>query len=1153
MAIRHPSESPPAAQEYSLVDRYRSDAGRVFLSGSQALARLPFEQLRVDRLAGWNTAAYVTGYPGSPLAGFDKDVSAVMKLATADGFDLVFQPGLNEELAATAVMGSQLAVNVESCRYDGVIGIWYGKAPGLDRACDAMRHAVFAGTSSRGGAVALVGDDPSAKSSTLPSSSDATLVDLHIPVLYPGDVQEALDLGRHAIALSRACGLWTSIKVVEAVADGTGTVELHPERITPVIPTMEWNGTQFVPHPSGQLITPFTLELEREFHHVRLELARRYGVDNHLNTIAVRGSHDWIGIVATGHTYRETLEALRLLGLRTDDDLRGAGVRLLKLGLPVPLDPGLIRQFASGLTEVLVVEEKNPTLEWFVKDALYAQNERPVVTGKHAPDGSLLLPSTGTLEADTIVPSLRARLAQRLADRLAPEPAADRTARQLIPLSVNRTPFFCSGCPHNTSTKTPEGTLIGAGIGCHGMVMLMEPERVGNIVGITAMGNEGSQWFGMAPFVDQHHLIQNIGDGTLFHSGMLSVRAAVANGCNITYKVLYNGAVAMTGGQDAFGQLEVPALATVFLAEGVARVLITTDDVQRYRGVALPAGVDVWDRSRIVEAQEVLATIPGTTVLIHDQRCAAENRRDRKRNLAVTPAQRVVIDDRVCEGCGDCGEVSNCLSVQPVDTLYGRKTRIDQASCNLDFSCLKGDCPSFLTVEPAGGVLARLRGHVGRPASHSRAARTPVAVDTTSLPDPVVAVSTEESTVRFSGIGGTGVVTVAQVLGTAAMLDGYHVRGLDQTGLSQKAGPVVSDVRLTRDAPRPSNKASDGSVDALIAFDLLVAASDKHLTGASAERTIVIASSTATPTGSMVIHHATAYPHAEAVDRLSARARSIHMTDAVAAVTEGLGDASTANIYLLGVAVQRGAVAVTPASVERAIDLNGVAVERNLAAFRLGRRDAATLDETSTTVAEESTAEMIARLEADLVDYQSERYARRYRTVVDSTLALGSDTFTRAVAFHLHKVMAFKDEYEVARLLLRPESRAAAEAVGGPGAKVTWNLHPPVLRALGMTRKLRLGRSATPMFHLLRAGRRLRWTPLDVFGYASIRRLERTMVREYISAVTLLVRRFDVVGEEEAVSIATLPASVRGYEEIKRPRAEAYRTELAARLAAIAH
>ncbi|MFM2077581.1 MAG: hypothetical protein RJA49_1471, partial [Actinomycetota bacterium] len=611
---------------YELSDRYRLDEGRVFLSGSQALARLPYEQLRADRRNGLVTAAYVTGYPGSPLANYDRDVTAAARLADADGLRLVFQPGMNEELAATAVMGSQLAVTLDTCQYDGIVGIWYGKAPGLDRASDALRHATFAGTSALGGAVALVGDDPNAKSSTLPSSSGATLVDLNMPIVYPGDVQEAIDLGRHAIAMSRASGLWVSIKVVESVADGTGTVEVHPDRITPLVPTLEIDGRVWVPRPSGQVLTPYTLDMEREFHEIRLRLAREYAVLNRLNTVAVRGAQDWIGIIATGQTYQQAREALRLLGLRTDDDLRAAGVRLFKLSVPVPLDIAQVREFAAGLEEVVVVEEKAQNLEWLVKDALFAQAQHPVVVGRRNPDESPLFPSTGTLEADSIAPLLRSRLSRRLADRLAPAPAAPR---QLIPLSVARTPYFCSGCPHNTSTKVPDGALVGGGIGCHSMVLMMEPERVGHIVGLTSMGNEGAQWFGMAPFVDDEHIIQNIGDGTLFHSGMTAIRAAIANGVNITYKVLYNGAVAMTGGQDPFGQLDVIPLVKVLLAEGATQVIVTTDDVSRYKAHDIPAGVKVWGRSRIIEAQEVLAMVPGCTVLIHDQRCAAEKRRDR--------------------------------------------------------------------------------------------------------------------------------------------------------------------------------------------------------------------------------------------------------------------------------------------------------------------------------------------------------------------------------------------------------------------------------------------------------------------------------------------------------------------------------------------
>ncbi len=1126
---------------YELADRYRLDDGRVFLSGTQALARLPLEQLRADRRAGWNTAAYVTGYPGSPLAGYDRDIAGVGAIAAADGLTLVHQPALNEELAATAVMGSQLAVTVDSARFEGVIGIWYGKAPGLDRASDAMRHAVFAGTAARGGAVALVGDDPAAKSSTLPSSSDATLVDLHIPVLYPGDVQEAIDLGRHAIALSRACGLWTSIKVVEGVADGSGTVELATDRIRPIIPTIEIDGHTFVPRPSGSLLTPFTLDLEREFQDVRLVLARRYGVDNHLNTIAVRGPNDWFGIVATGHTYFETVEALRLLGLHGDDQLRAAGVRLLKLSLPVPLDEAIVREFANGLSEVVVVEEKNPTLEGMVKAALYSLNERPAVMGKHRPDGSALLPLTGTLDADAIASRLRTRLAQRLGpERLAPEPPA---ARQLIALQVNRTPYFCSGCPHSTSTHVPDGSLVGSGIGCHSMVMLMEPDRVGNLVGLTAMGNEGAQWFGMAPFVDDHHLFQNIGDGTLFHSGMLAVRAAAANGVNITYKILYNGAVAMTGGQEPFGQLSVPALVDALLAEGVRSIIITTDELSRYRTIELPPTVKVWSRDRLIEAQQVLANISGCTVLIHDQRCAAEKRRDRKRAVIDKPPFKVIINERVCEGCGDCGDVSNCLSVHPVDTVFGRKTRIDQDSCNFDLSCMKGDCPSFATVVPA---------------RRSKSSRRAIPSPPTDTPLPPSKVS-DECTIRLSGIGGTGVVTVSQIIGTAGMLAGFQVRGLDQTGMSQKAGPVVSDVRLSRGAPRSSNKATAGSVDVLLAFDELVASSDAQVVGSSPDRTVVVSNSATTPTGPMVIHPETEYPRSDLASRLDASSSRRVRADAARLVQHLVGDQATANVFLLGVAAQLGHLPFEPSHLERAIALNGVAVPANLAAFAWGRawaHDPAGTEHTAGFAAPVATSaddrphieQLVEQLADDLVAYQSSRYAHRFTDVVQRVDQLGHPRLTEAVARHLHKLMAYKDEYEVARLLLLPESRAAAESVGGKGARMQWHLHPPMLRSLGMRNKIRLGRWATPAMWALRAGRHVRGTPFDVFGLAKVRRLERALVRDYVTAIDRLLPRVTDANIDEAVAIASLPDRIRGYEHLKLERAAAYQVEMANRV-----
>ncbi|HUC33340.1 MAG TPA: indolepyruvate ferredoxin oxidoreductase family protein [Ilumatobacteraceae bacterium] len=1131
------STLPTGVESYELNDRYRRDDGRVFLSGSQALARLPYEQLRTDRRLGLNTAAYVSGYPGSPLAGFDRDVQAAARLADAEGLKLVFQPGMNEELAATAVMGTQLATTLDSCRYDGIMGFWYGKAPGLDRASDALRHAVFAGTSAKGGAVALVGDDPAAKSSTLPSSSGATLVDLNMPIIYPGDVQEAVDLGRHAISMSRACGVWTSIKVVEAVADGTGSVELHPERFEPVVPTMEVDGKIWVPHPDGRVITPYTLQLEHEFIEIRLELARRYGVENHLNTIAVRGPDDWLGIIASGHTYHETVEALRMLGLRTTDELRGAGVRLFKVALPMPIDPQQVREFAEGLREIVVVEEKTPNLEWFVKDALFGRPNHPMVTGKKSLDDSMLFPSTGTIEADTIAPLLRKRM-EPIADRLAPEPPKPRA---LIPLQVNRTPYFCSGCPHNVSTRVPDGSLVGAGIGCHTMVMLMDREVTGNVVGLTAMGNEGAQWFGMAPFVDDPHLIQNIGDGTLFHSGMGAIRAAIANGANITYKILYNGAVSMTGGQDPFGQLDVLTLSKVLLTEGVKRIIVTTDEVSKYKVSDVPDGVKVWGRGRLIEAQELLASVPGCTVLIHDQRCAAEMRRDRKRKKIETPNFRVVINQRVCEGCGDCGDKSNCLSVQPVDTPFGRKTKIDQGSCNFDMSCMEGDCPSFMTVA----------------ASSSRGTESPVHPLPTAPPDaPAIDTPLRDCTIRLAGIGGTGVVTVSQILGTAAMLQGYHVRGLDQTGLSQKAGPVVSDVRLTVDEPQSSNKATTGSLDVLIAFDQLVAGAEQTVLTTDSSRTVVVANTAAVGTGSMVVHPERVYPGAEVRDRLAEHSAEQVRVDAHRLVIALLGDDSTSNVFMVGVALQAGHVPIDPESVERAIELNGVAVQKNLAAFRWGRawvsdRDA--VEAAARTEDEPADIPLRERLTDDLVGYQNKRYAARFNEVVDEVDAKGFPELTDAVMRNLHKLMAYKDEYEVARLLLLPESKRQAARDAGirkGKAKITWHLHPPALRSLGMKNKIKLGRSSVPVLATLRALKGLRGTPFDVFGYAKVRRIERAMVPEYIEGIRRMLPHVDDSTVDEAVLIASLPDRVRGYEHLKLERATAYRDELQRRVEA---
>ena len=1151
-----------ARRDYRLQDRYDLTTGRVLLTGVQALVRVPVDQMRIDRAAGRNTAALVSGYPGSPLGGFDLEMSRVLR--RFGDLSIVHQPAVNEELAASAVMGSQLAPGRPDARHEGVMGVWYGKAPGLDRATDALRHGVFAGASRLGGVVVMVGDDPMAKSSTMPSSSDAALVDLHMPILYPGTTRECLELGLHAVAMSRASGLWSAMKIVTPIADGSGTVDLPVLDAEPVMPEMEIDGRPWTSQPSAVFLGPRMVELERELREVRSVLAQQYGLDNKLNRIAVDPAGAWIGLVATGFTYQQLLEALRQLGFDHERDLHAAGIRLLQLRMPVPFHRELVRRFARGLREVVVIEEKNPTLEWLIKDALYSAADRPVVLGKTDEQGDALMPSYGRLDADAIVVGLRARLAARLDHRLPPiEQVKPRALRSLIPLSINRTPFFCSGCPHNWGTKVPDDTLVGAGTGCHGMSLLMDPKRVGETIGITAMGNEGAHWIGMAPFVDTPHAVQNVGDGTYMHSGQLAIQAAIGSGTRMTFKILYNDTVAMTGGQEPAHRIEVPELARVLDAQGAARVLITTDDPNGYDRSRLPSSVEVWDRTRILEAQEVLARIPGVTVLIHHQACAAELRRGRKRGRVEPPTTRVVINHRICEGCGDCGDVSNCLSVQPFETALGRKTRIDQATCNHDLSCLEGDCPSFMTVpiENASDQGADADRHL-------------------PLPDPPpVEPSTERVALRLVGIGGTGVVTAAQILSTAAMLDGWDIRGLDQTGLSQKAGPVVSDAVLARSGAGSTNLIGAGEADAILAFDQLVGASDGALAAANT-RTRVIGSIHKTPTGAMVGNPEVPYPtQDELLARFDARAGTNDLwMDANDLTLRLIGDAAPANVFVLGVALQAGVIPVAVTAIEQAIELNGVAVSNNIAALEWGRRwvvDAAAVEaeaanRSPSLDAEVTVPDLPAELEgriidlpkiddfqstvrvraADLVAYQDAAYAARFldrvETVVRAEQAVDSTSvqLSAEVAHGLHHFMAYKDEYEVARLLLAPEAQRAVRAAGGSARGLKWHLHPPFLRALGMKRKLRFGRWSRPLLRALAAGRRLRGTPLDPFGRAHVRRLERALIEEHDQTIEAILAGLSAETLDEAVRIAGLADRVRAFEDLKVRRAGEYRASL---------
>ena len=1175
---------------YSLGDRYVVDEGRVFMTGVQALSRLPVEQLRADRLVGLNTAAMASGYPGSPLGGIDGDFSRAAR--TCPDLPFVVQPNVNEELAATSIIGTQLVGDQPDARYDGVLGLWYGKAQGLDRSGDALRHGVFGGSSRHGGAVVLVGDDPGAKSSVVPSSSDLALLDLHLPVFYPADVQDVVDLGRHAVAMSRATGLWTAMKIVSPVADGSGTVDVRTVRDDIVVPDMRIDGAADVHVPDMRLLPPHNMDVELDIRTTRMERARRYLEANDLNRVVVDpGPSAWIGFAATGHTFSELRESLRRLGLGTDEEVAAAGIRLYHIRMPLPFDVETTRRFATGLQELMVVEEKDPTLELYLKDALYGTTDAPLVVGKRDHEGASLVPNHGPLYADTITPAIRRRLEGRLGDRLAPPPPPQRE-RTLIPLSVERAPYFCSGCPHNWGTKVPEGdVLVGAGVGCHTMAMTMDESRVGDISGITQMGGEGAQWIGMAPFVERRHFIQNLGDGTFFHSGQLAIQAAIAANVNITYKLLYNGTVAMTGGQDAVGDLDVPTIARILIDHGVRRVVITTDDVDRYDGVELPrdsAGtVVVWDRTRIVEAQERLAEVDGVTVLVHDQACAAENRRARKRGLAPTPTKRIVINHRICEACGDCGEVSNCLSVQAVDTPLGVKTTIDQTTCNLDYSCVGGDCPSFVEIDVDPDAADDLR---------------PDAVPTapTDLPDPDLRVSPDRVDIRIGGIGGTGVVTAAQVIATAAMLDGFDARGLDQTGLSQKAGPVVSDIRLRQAGAPESNLLGDSTADVLLAFDLLATVTDRTLAACRTDHTIVVGSTTGTPTGSMVGRPDVSVPSLPTLrSRLDTASEPTltMLADAGTLMEALLGNATTANTFVIGMAVQHGVLPISVDSVEQAIRLNGVHVDANLDAFRWGRawvvdpavveapalrrrglvptvevdplpnRLARRVEALLTDGGPSDDRALITLLTADLVAYQDARWAGRFLDDLERVADLRDDSLTVTAARSLHKLMAYKDEYEVARLLVAPQARAAAHAVGGADATVAWKLHPPMLKALGMDSKIavpeRVGR---PLMSALARGRRLRGTRLDPFGATEMRRTERALIDEYRRQITdevAFVRNHSAAraGAEDAVSdrdevlsgvraALALPMAIRGYEGLKMRRVADYRNAVAARAAA---
>jgi len=1131
---------------YDLDDRYRPGSGTVLLTGVQAIARQLVEQHVRDIRAGRRVATFVSGYPGSPLGGLDKLLHGMP--ATLDEHDITFVPGFNEELAATAVWGSQGRLGAGTPTHDGVVGVWYGKGPGLDRATDALRHANMYGVSPDGGMLLMVGDDPASKSSTVPAVSERSLAALGIPVLFPRNAAEIVTMGLHGVALSRASGCIVALKIVADVADGAWSMDGSIADIDTIVPEIDWDGKPFtyvqrpMAAPSDSVIS------EADLYGPRWKMVQAYGRANGLDVIEVDPPHARIGFAATGTTFDALRQALLDLGV-TDADLHRAGIRLLRIGMPYPLGAHLVRDFARGLDRLVVVEDKTAFVETQIREILYGTENPPAIIGKKDDDGRPLVPVDGELTAGRLRGPLRRVLRGHV--ELGPAPLPQLP---LEVLSAKRTPYFCSGCPHNRSTALPDGSIGGGGIGCHALVT-MSGRADSAVTGLTQMGGEGAQWIGQAPFTDIGHIFQNLGDGTYFHSGQLAVQACVAAGVDITFKILHNDVVAMTGAQHAEGALTIADLTHKLTVEGVRRIIVCSDDPRRHRRRTLARGTQVWHRDRLDEAQRLLRDTPGVTVLIYDQHCAADARRQRKRGALPARTTRVVINESVCEGCGDCGVKSNCLSVQPVDTEFGSKTRIDQTSCNTDYSCLDGDCPSFVTVEVDPNRKA---------ARHTVPVPPPVA-------DPEPSTGTGTRNVFLAGIGGTGIVTVNQVLATAALRAGFDVESLDQIGMSQKAGPVVSHLRYAEGTLDPGNRVGPGGATCLLAIDLLTAADPKNLAYADPGTTVAVASTSRTPTGDMVYDRSIRHPdETDLLARLGDATRALTAFDALAAAQVLFGDTAAANFLVVGAAHQLGGLDIPAADIEEAITINGVAVESNIAAFRWGRVAVADPDVFAAAAAPAGTrrapavpehlfadvtlageALRLARLRAaELVGFQDEataaRYLRTLQDVWDAERAVTDRTdLTEAVARGLFKFTAYKDEYEVARMLVDP---AFVDDVGRQvpgGAKLTYRLHPPVLRALGRTTKIGFGPRTHGALRLLAKGKRLRGTRLDPFGYAHVRRTERALLTHYRRTIDGLAANLTVENYDRAVEVASLTDMVRGYENVKLASVAGYRSRLA--------
>jgi len=1150
----------------SLDDKWTVDRGRVYLNGTQALVRLLMLQRQRDLLAGYNTAGFLSGYRGSPLGAVDQ--TAWRAKAHLERYHVRFQPGVNEDLAATAIWGTQQVNMFAGARYDGVFGLWYGKGPGVDRCGDVFKHANAAGTSPHGGVVVACGDDHGAKSSTMPHQSDLVLKACMIPVLFPASVQEYLDLGAHAYAMSRYAGVWVGLKCVTEVVEASATVEVDPQRVRVRLPE------DFV-MPAGGLNIRWPdapLQLEARLLDYKLYAALAYCRANRLNATVIDSPHARFGIVASGKAYGDTRQALADLGL-DEAACRQVGIRLFKCAMVWPLEARTIGEFAEGLTEILVIEEKRQVIEYQLKEELFqwigSGKKIPRVIGKFdekdggewaVPQGNWILPAHYELSPAIVAKAIAARIRKL---ELPPDVRARIDARMAIieakerdlavpRLVTERIPHFCSGCPHNTSTRVPEGSRAVAGIGCHYMATWMGRSTAT----CTHMGGEGATWIGHAPFTSEPHIFANLGDGTYFHSGSLAIRAAVAAKVAITYKILFNDAVAMTGGQPIDGVLTVPQITRQLAAEGVQRIVVVAQDPHKYANAdPFAPGVQVAPRERLDAVQRELRGYNGVSALIFDQTCAAELRRRRKRGLVADPARHVVINELVCEGCGDCSTASNCLSVEPVATEFGRKRRINQSSCNKDFSCLNGFCPSFVTVE--GG---RLR----RPASSE------VPPPEAPTPVPVELRDGRAFGILVAGIGGTGVVTIGQIVGMAAHIEGRGISVLDVAGLAQKGGAVHSHIQIAS-APAQlfATRIAMGEADLLLGCDLIVSSGAEVLAKFRRGRTRALLSSSEAPTAEFVRNREWQFPSAKLIGQIRAAAgedADVALLDAQGLATQLLGDAMYANCLLLGAAWQKGWVPLRQESLLRAIELNGSAVEANQRAFEWGRAAAHDLAAVQRAAAQmrtdgaaprplaRSLAQIVAVRSEFLTAYQNARLAQRYAQRVEQvaqaerTKAPGSTLLAEAVARNYFKLLAAKDEYEVARLHRDPQFRAHIARSYTGNYRVNYHMAPPLFAprdpATGQPRKMRFGPWLGLLLAALAHMRFVRGTLLDPFARTPERRLEQALVRDYERMIDEIVSQLTAEKLALAVRMANFPDDIRGFGHIKKQSVERVRPQL---------